>query len=86
MDLECVGSMERTYLRLASVIIDGVQSGKEQTMLIRVNYMKSMYPMEIEADSVEEALNTYWYEVEWDESYDIIEDDEEGVDDDSNNE
>ena len=58
------------------MIIDGVQSGKEQIMIIRVNYMKSMYPMEIEADSVEEALNTYWYEVEWDESYDIIEDDE----------
>ena len=81
MDLECVGSMEQTYSKLASVITDGVQSGKEQTMIIRVNYMKSMYPMEIEADSVEEALNIYWYEVEWDESYDIIENDEEGADD-----
>lgn len=50
-------------------------------MIIRVNYMKSMYPMEIEADSVEEALDIYWNEVEWHESYDIIEDDEEGVDD-----
>lgn len=43
-------------------------------MIVRVNYMKSMYPMEIEADSVEEALDIYWNEVEWDESYDIIED------------
>lgn len=50
-------------------------------MIIRVNYMKSMYPMEIEANSVEEALNEYWNNVEWDESYDIIEDDEEGADD-----
>ena len=49
-------------------------------MIIRVNYMKSMYPMEIEADSVKEALDTYWNEVEWYESYDIIEDDEEGAD------
>ena len=53
---------------------------KGQTMIIRVNYMKSIYPMEIEADSVEEALNIYWNEVEWDESYDIIEDDEKGED------
>ena len=79
-----MGSMEQTYSMLASVIIDGVQSGKEQTMIIRVNYMKSMYPMEIEADSVEEALDIYWNEVEWDESYDIIEDDEEGIDDEVN--
>ena len=50
-------------------------------MKIKVNYMKSMYPMEIEANSVEEALNIYWSEVEWDESYDIIEDDEKGEDD-----
>ena len=50
-------------------------------MIIRVNYMKSMYPMEIEADSVEEALDIYWNEFEWHESYDIIEDDEEGTDD-----
>ena len=53
-------------------------------MIVRVNYMKSMYPMEIEADSVEEALDIYWNEVEWDESYDIIEDDEEGIDDEVN--
>lgn len=32
MDLECVGSMEQIYSRLVSVIIDGVQSGKEQMM------------------------------------------------------
>ena len=32
MDLECAGSMEQTYSRLASVITDGVRSGKEQTM------------------------------------------------------
>ena len=32
MDLECVESMEQTYSKLASVIIDGVQSGKEQMM------------------------------------------------------
>lgn len=50
-------------------------------MIIRVNYMKSMYPMEIEADSVEEALEEYWNEVEWYESYDIIEDNEERADD-----
>ena len=50
-------------------------------MIIRVNYMKSMYPMEIEADSVEEALDIYWNEVEWHESYDIIEDDLKGADD-----
>ena len=50
-------------------------------MIIRVNYMKSMYPMEIEADSVKEALDIYWNEVEWYESYDIIEDDEEGAED-----
>lgn len=50
-------------------------------MIIRVNYMKSMYPLEIEADSVEEALNEYWSEVEWYESYDILEDDEERTDD-----
>lgn len=50
-------------------------------MIIRVNYMKSMYLMEIEADSVEEALNEYYSEVEWYESYDIIEDDEEEADD-----
>ena len=49
-------------------------------MKIKVNYMKSMYPMEIEADSVKEALDTYWNEVEWYESYDIIEDDEAGED------
>lgn len=55
--------------------------GKEQTMKIKVNFMKSMYPLIIEADSVKEALNTYWNEVEWDESYDIIENDEKGVDD-----
>lgn len=50
-------------------------------MKVRVDYMKSMYPMVIEADSVKEALEIYWNEVEWDESYDIFEDDAEGVDD-----
>lgn len=30
--MECVGSMEQTYSRLASVITDGVRSGKEQKM------------------------------------------------------
>ena len=50
-------------------------------MKVRVNYMKSMYPMVIEADSVGEALDEYWNEVEWDEDYDILEDDEEGADD-----
>lgn len=54
---------------------------KEQMMIVRVNYMKSMYPMEFEVDSVKEALDTYWSEVEWYESYDIIENDEEGIDD-----
>lgn len=48
-------------------------------MKIRVDYMKSMYPMVIEADSVGEALEIYWNEVEWDESYDILEDDTEEV-------
>ena len=28
-----MGSMEQTYSMLASVITDGVQSGKEQTMI-----------------------------------------------------
>lgn len=46
-------------------------------MKIRVDYMKSMYSMVIEADSVGEALEIYWNEVEWDESYDILEDDAE---------
>ena len=32
MDLECVENMGQTYSRLASVITDGVRSGKEQTM------------------------------------------------------
>ena len=34
MDLECAGSTEQTYSRLASVITDGVRSGKEQTMIV----------------------------------------------------
>lgn len=50
-------------------------------MVVRVNYMKSLYPMVIKANSVEEALNEYWNNVEWDEDYNIIEDDEKGVDD-----
>ena len=48
-------------------------------MIIRVNYMKSMYPLIIEADSVKEALDEYWSSVEWDEDYEILEDNEEGA-------
>lgn len=56
--------------------------GKEQTMKIKVNFMKSMYPLIIEADSVKEALDEYWSSVEWDEDYEILEDDVKGADDD----
>lgn len=50
-------------------------------MKIKVNFMKSMYPLIIEADSVKEALDEYWSSVEWDEDYEILEDDEKGADD-----
>ena len=46
---------------------------KEKKMLVKVNYMKSLYPLIIEADSVKEALDEYWSSVEWDEDYEILE-------------
>lgn len=37
MDLECVENMGQTYSRLASVITDGVRSGKEKIMSSGMN-------------------------------------------------
>lgn len=50
-------------------------------MKVRVNYMKSMYPLTIEADSVKEALDEYWQTVEWDEDFEILEGNVKGADD-----
>lgn len=63
MDLECVGSMEQTYSRLASVITDGVRNGKGQTMhsndemvYLRDVVETLIYMTDEDSDGVEEVM------------------------------